>query len=126
MTGLVPFAAGIWTDAAKPQLIGGRGRDGRIRFPMPSGDAAAKFDAVPLSRSGTLWSWTIQQFEPKRPPYQGPVPFVPFMLGYVELPEVIVETRLDGIVAPQIGMPLTLRIVAFDATRSIYAFGPAA
>ena len=127
MTRLAPFAAGIWTDAVEPQLIGGRGGDGRIRFPMPSGDAAANFEAVALSRSGTLWSWTIQQFEPKRPPYQGPVPFVPFMLGYVELPgEVIVETRLDGIAAPRIGMPLTLRIVAFDATRSIYAFGPVA
>ena len=126
MTGLTPLAAGIWTDAVEPQLIGGRGPDSRIRFQMPSGDAAADFEAVALSRNGTLWSWTIQQFEPKRPPYQGPLPFVPFMLGYVELPEVIVETRLDGIAEPQIGMPLTLRIVAFDATRSIYTFGPAA
>ena len=126
MTGLAPLAAGIWTDAPEPQLIGGRGPNGRIRFPMPSGDAAASFEPVALSRTGTLWSWTIQQFEPKRPPYQGPTPFVPFMLGYVELPgEVIVETRLDDIVAPRIGMPLMLRIAAFDATRSIYAFGPA-
>ena len=127
MTGLIPLATGIWTDTLEPCLIGGRGHDGRIRFPMPGGDAAAKFTPVPLSRTGTLWSWTIQHFEPKRPPYHGPTPFVPFMLGYVELPgEVIIETRLDGVDTPQIGMPLTLRIVPFDGTRSTFAFGPAA
>ena len=92
---------------------------------MPEGDSAAGFEAVPLSRTGTLWSWTIQNFEPKRPPYQGPMPFAPYMVGYVELPgEVIVATRLDGIDAPRIGMPVELRIVPFDAERSTFAFGP--
>lgn len=123
---MTPIAPGIWTDEAEPRLIGGRGADGRIRFPMPGGDAAADFEPVPLSRAGILWSWTIQQFEPKRPPYDGPVPFAPFMLGYVELPEVIVETRLEGIDTPEIGMALRLRIVPFDAARSTYAFGPEA
>ena len=122
---MTPLAPGIWTDEAEPCLIGGRGPDGGIRFPMPSGDADG-FEPVRLSRTGKLWSWTIQRFEPKRPPYAGPVPFRPFMLGYVELPEVIVEARLEGIDTPVIGMPLTLRIVPFDDTRSIYAFGPAA
>ncbi len=122
---MTPLAPGIWTDEAEPRLIGGRGPDGRIRFPMPSGDAAASFEPVPLSRTGTLWSWTVQRFEPKRPPYAGPVPFAPYMLGYVELPgEVIVETRLEGIDVPEIGMPLALRIVPFDGDRSTYAFGP--
>jgi uncharacterized OB-fold protein len=123
---MTPLAPGIWTDEAEPRLIGGRGPDGRIRFPMPSGDAAAHFEPVPLSRTGTLWSWTVQRFEPKRPPYAGPVPFQPFMLGYVELAgEVIVETRLEGIETPEIGMPLSLRIVPFEGDRSTYAFGPA-
>ena len=122
---MTPLAPGVWTDEAEPRLIGARGSDGRIRFPMPGGDAADRFEAVPLSRTGTLWSWTVQRFEPKRPPYQGPVPFVPFAIGYVELPgEVIVESRLDGIDAPEIGMAVALRIVPFDAARSIYAFGP--
>lgn len=125
MTELARLASGLWTDEPEPRLIGGRDTNGHVRFPMPTGDAAAGFTAVPLSRSGTLWSWTIQRFEPKRPPYQGPVPFVPFMLGYVELAgEVIVETRLEGIDEPRIGMPVSLRIVPFDGNRCIYAFGP--
>jgi uncharacterized OB-fold protein len=125
VTALNPVAAGLWTD--DEQLIGGRDADGRICFPMPHGDAAAGLEPVALSRTGTLWSWTVQHFEPKRPPYQGPVSFAPYMLGYVELPgQVIVEARLVDISAPQIGMAVTLRIVAFDADRSTFAFGPAA
>ena len=125
MSALAPVAEGLWTDG--PRLLGGRGPDGKIRFPMPDGDSAAGFAQVPLSPHGKLWSWTIQSFEPKRPPYDGPVPFEPFMLGFVELPgEVIVEARIVDVIKPVIGMPLTLRIVPFDATRSTFAFGPSA
>lgn len=120
---LAPIAPNLWTDEPEPRLIGGRGADGRIRFPMPEGDAAAELDPVPLAREGTLWSWTVQRFEPKRPPYAGPTPFQPFMLGYVELPgQVIVETRLVGIDAPRIGMPVRLTIVPFDESRATFAF----
>lgn len=123
MSALVPIAADLWTE--EPRLIGGRGTDGRIRFPMPVGDAAAGFEPVPLSPTGTLWSWTIQNFEPKRPPYQGPVPFQPYMVGYVELPsEVIIAAQIVDVAEPCIGMPLALRIVPFDDVRSTYAFGP--
>lgn len=115
-----PIAPGLWTDEAEPRLLGGRGPDGRIRFPCPEGA-----EPVPLGREGTLWSWTVQRFEPKRPPYDGPVPFEPFMLGYVELPETIVETRLTGIDAPRIGLPVRLTIIPFDAARLTFAFGPA-
>lgn len=122
---MTPVAPGLWTDDGR--LIGGRAPDGRIRFPMPAGDAADGFEPVPLARTGKLWSWTIQRFEPKRPPYAGPAPFAPFMLGYVELAgEVIVEARLEGIDEPRIGMPVELRIVAFDGERSTFAFGPVA
>lgn len=120
---LEPIAPGLWTEGDAPRLIGGRGPDGRIRFPLPDGDAAAAFEPVALSRTGTLWSWTVQRFEPKRPPYDGPVPFRPYMIGYVELPgEVIVETRLVDIDEPRIGMPVELVIVPFDDTRSTFAF----
>ncbi len=127
MTALTPIAPGLWTDQRPPRLIGGRGSDGRIVFPMPDGDAASGLDPVTLSPNGTLWSWSVQRFEPKRPPYDGPSPFEPFMIGYVELPgEVIVEARLVGIDQPVIGMPLALRIVAFDDAHSTFAFGPVA
>ena len=123
MSAMTPVAPGLWTYDLR--LIGGRGPDGRIRFPLPEGDAAAAFEPVALSRTGTLWSWTVQRFEPKRPPYQGPEPFAPYMVGYVELPgEVIVAARLVDIAEPQIGMPLTLQIIPFDTDRSTFAFGP--
>ncbi|MDB5674855.1 MAG: DNA-binding protein [Sphingomonas bacterium] len=123
MSAPAPIAAGLWT--AEPRLIGGRGTDGRIRFPMPEGDAASGLQPVALSPTGTLWSWTIQNFEPKRPPYQGPVPFAPYMVGYVELPgEVIVAARIVDVAEPRIGMPLALRIIAFDNARTTFAFGP--
>ena len=122
---MIAIASGLWTDDAR--LIGGRGADGRIRFPMPAGDAAHGFEPVTLSSAGTLWSWTVQRFEPKRPPYDGPVPFDAYSVGYVELPgEVIVAARLVDIDAPKIGMAVELRIIPFDAVRSTFAFGPAA
>lgn len=125
MTTLAPIAPGLWTDEPAPRLIGGRGRDGRIRFPLPEGDAAAAFEPVALSREGRLWSWTVQRFEPKRPPYDGPTPFRPYMIGYVELPgEVIVESRLVEIDEPRIGMPVELVIVPFDGARATFAFRP--
>ena len=50
-----------------------------------------------LAREGTLWTWTVQGFRPKSPPYEGPVEFEPYPVGYVELPgEVKVETRAGG------------------------------
>jgi uncharacterized OB-fold protein len=125
MTKLAPIAAGLWTDEPEPRLIGGRGPDGRIRFPMPDGDAGAGFVPIPLARTGKLWSWTVQRFEPKRPPYDGPTPFRPYMLGYVELPgEVIVEARLVEIEHPRIGMDVELTIMPFDETRATFAFRP--
>ena len=126
MSALTPIAAGLWTTGADPQLIGGRRkRDGEIVFPLPGGDAAADYDAVPLSRSGTLWSWTIQSFRPKSPPYTGPDEFTPFALGYVELPgEVIVEARLTRTTALTIGMAMRLEIIPLDAARSTFAFSP--
>jgi uncharacterized OB-fold protein len=47
-----------------------------------------------LARRGTLWTFTVQSFEPKAP-YDGPSPFAPYGVGYVELPgELLVESRL--------------------------------
>ena len=41
-----------------------------------------------LARRGRLWAWTTQEFPPPSPPYAGPSgrDFVPFGVGYVELP----------------------------------------
>lgn len=128
MSALRPIAADLWVtdpDTQGARLVGGRSADGRIRFPLPVGQAGRDFEPVPLSSQGTLWSWTVQNFEPKRPPYEGPIPFVPYMVGYVELPgEVIIASRIVDINTPRIGMELRLVIVPFDAERSTFAFGP--
>ena len=69
-----------------------------------------------LARRGTLWSWTIQCFPPKSPPYAAgdADAFEPYGVGYVELPgEVRVEARLTEADADRlrIGMPMELTLV---------------
>lgn len=129
MTTVTPVAEGLWTDEAEPRLIGGQHRvTGEIVFPMLQGDAAQHFDAVRLSRSGTLWSWTSQDFRPKSPPYAGPEAFTPFLIGYVELPgQVIVETRIEGasLADLELGMAMELVLTEFAPGRSTFAFRPA-
>jgi uncharacterized OB-fold protein len=89
-----------------------------------------------LERRGTLWAWTTQDFPPPSPPYTGPTgkDFVPFAVGYVELPgEVKVETRLtehDPKVLAH-GMAMELVIVPFrtddDGNEVVtFAFAPVA
>jgi uncharacterized OB-fold protein len=53
--------------------------------------------AAELGSRGTVWGFTVQRFAPKSPPYVVPEGgFVPFAVGYVELPEgVKVEAVLD-------------------------------
>jgi uncharacterized protein len=65
-----------------------------------------------LSTVGDLWTWTVQRFAPKSPPYVAPPEgFRPFALGYVELPEgvriaAVLDTGdLDSI---RIGMPVRI------------------
>ena len=123
---LEPIAENLWTNDAEPSLIGGRLPSGKIVFPYPSGDAAEGVVPWRLSRKGTLWSWTRQDFQPKEP-YEGPEPFQPYLIGYVELPgEVIVETRIvDAKLEDlKLGMPMEFVVAPFDATRATYAFRP--
>jgi uncharacterized OB-fold protein len=123
---LSPVAQDLWTDEPAPRLIGGRLPCGRIVFPFPQGDAAENVEPYPLSRNGTLWSWTRQDFRPKEP-YDGPEAFEPYLLGYVELPgETIVETRLvdAGLDDLALGMKMEFVIVPFDDSRTTYAFRP--
>lgn len=124
-----PIAQGLFTDEMPPRLIGGRNRaTGRIVFPCPPSD---EFEPYPLRRDGLLWSFTVQRYRPKSPPYAGPDAFRPWAVGYVELPgETIVEARLSGVAFEDIaiGMPLELTQVPLDPTAEepvmIHAFGP--
>lgn len=70
---------------------------------------------VPLSTVGTVWTWTIQRYAPKSPPYVPPPDgFRPFAVGYVELPERIrVAAVLDGdLDAIRIGLPVRIEPTA--------------
>lgn len=127
---LKPIAAGLFTADTPPRLVGGRDRaSGRLVFPCPSGD---QFEPVPLGRTGTVWSFTIQRFRPKTPPYAGPKDFTPFAVAYVELPgELLVESRLTNIALDkvQIGLPVELALIPLDPapgadTVLVHAFQP--
>ncbi|RME68130.1 MAG: OB-fold domain-containing protein [Alphaproteobacteria bacterium] len=91
------------------------------------------FEPVALPGNGQLWTYTVQRFCPK-PPFLGAgddAQFKPYAVGYVELPEIIVEGRLDveDFSVLKIGMPMRLVVVPFarDADGTLittYAFRP--
>lgn len=124
------IAEGLFTDEPQPRLVGGRHSEtGRIVFPCP---ADKDYQPIPLGRSGRLWSYTIQRYRPKSPPYAGPEAFTPWAVAYVELPgESIVEARLADIdfAEIEIGMALELTQVPLDPDAAdpvlIPAFRPA-
>ena len=87
--------------ANDPALLGSRCRVcHQYAFPAnPSCRYCGKLDVetVELPRRGRLWTWTIQRFMPKTPyrSAETEATFVPFGVGYVELPGALrVETRL--------------------------------
>jgi uncharacterized OB-fold protein len=121
-----PIAPDLFTlDGGEPALLGGRDRaTGRIVFPLPQD--RERFEAVALPREGRIWSWTVQRFRPKSPPYTGPEDFAPYAIAYVELPgAVIVEARLTGFDhgALKVGLPCQLVVEPF-AGKAGYAFAP--
>jgi uncharacterized OB-fold protein len=72
-------------------------------------------ETVELADRGTLWTWTIQGFPPKAPPFIGddsPKTFRPFGVGYVELPgEVKVEARLTVADPEQLRIGMEMELV---------------
>jgi len=69
---------------------------------------------LPLSRRGTLYSFTVQRFKPP-PPYKGPEPFVPYGVGMIELPEGLRVTAVleEGDPARlQVGMEMELVVAS--------------
>ncbi|MFQ3664828.1 MAG: OB-fold domain-containing protein [Sphingomonadaceae bacterium] len=112
----------------EPRLVGGRNREtGQLVFPCPPDPD--RFEPILLPAEGRIWSWTVQRFPPKSPPYAGPTgaDFRPYAIGYVELPgALIVEARLDGFAFDElkVGLACRLRIVPFGEDLT-YAFAPA-
>jgi uncharacterized protein len=105
---------------------------GTVTFPAQAGCPrdGSEMSPVELPDRGTLWTWTVQAYEPKapyRPPESG---FVPYGVGYVDLGDVIVEGRLAGDAAAlEIGMPMRLTLLPLwtgsdGAPVVSYAFEP--
>lgn len=112
------------------RLFGGRERTtGRIVFPYAAEDE--RFERVPLPDRGTLWSYTVQRFMPKAPPYAGAEPFEPFAVGYVLLPGAcIVAARLQCRSFSELRLELPMELTTLvlrrndDVATVIYGFKP--
>jgi uncharacterized OB-fold protein len=103
MSKQVPVAEGVFTwPSDEPRLIASRCTDcDNHMFPVQTDCprcSGSTTEQVELSRTGTLWTWTIQGYPPKAPPYAGnvdPATFEPFGVGYVDIDgKVRVESRL--------------------------------
>ncbi len=89
----VPAIEGWFTMDAEPRLLGQRDPEsGSFFFPTGvSVSSAPGHDQVPLedvqlSRTGKLWSYTTNHYEPPEP-YMSPDPFEPYTVAAVELTE---------------------------------------
>lgn len=114
------------------RLAASRDREtGRTIFPArPESDN--RYDRITLPTQGKLWSWTVQRFRPKSPPYAGSEAFEPYAVGYVELDgALIVETRLTDVDFEAIAIGMAMRLVPFPFAlasgeiRTSFAFAPA-
>lgn len=128
-TGEVPHL--ITSEDGEYSLQGGRNEEtGKFVFPLTGGDREF-FRPVSLKREGTVWSFTVQRFRPKTPPYAGPDDFMPYVVAYVDLPgQLKVEARLVDVNPEEveIGMPVELTVVP-DVSGAeggmMHAFRPA-
>jgi uncharacterized protein len=88
----LPAVEGWFTlDAKAPTLLGSRCTScGNFAFPKESFFCrnpecqGREFDEVPLSRTGTIWSYTDAGYQPPEP-YVAADPYVPFAIAAVEL-----------------------------------------
>ena len=110
-------------DTGVPHLIGSRcSRCGTYVFPpVLSGGSnncpnpacdGNELEQVPLSRRGTLWSYTENRYAPP-PPYPAPEPFAPFAVAAVELADeglIVLGKVVDGTRATDltVGMEMEL------------------
>jgi uncharacterized protein len=131
-----PVADGLIAGTAdEPHLIGSACRScGTVTFPRQASCPRCTSEDTEerrLGRRGTLWTWTVQCFPPKSPPYAVPPgeDFESYGVGYIELPgELRVEARLteSDPARLRIGMPMELTLIPApgDAGTVTFAFRP--
>src|SRR6201992_3951807 len=79
--------------------------------PNPGCDAD-QLEQVPLSRRGTLWSYTENRYAPP-PPYPAPDPFEPFAVAAVELSDeglIVLGKVAEGILAADLKIGLEMEL----------------
>lgn len=127
-----PIAEGLFSwEEGRIRLVASRERSsGRILFPPRTGQDE-RFESILLPSRGRLWSWTIQRFRPKSPPYAGPEAFEPYAVGYVQLDgALIVESRLTDVAFDELRIDLPMQLVPLPFTlasgevRTSFAFSP--
>ena len=111
---------GWFTTDAEPHLLGSRCKSCRSYFfPKESmycrnpGCASSDFDEVELSRTGTVWSFTENCYEPPAP-YMSPDPFVPYTVAAVELAEekmVVLGQLAAGVEASELKAGMSVELV---------------
>jgi uncharacterized OB-fold protein len=117
----LPAIEGWWsaTDGA-PQLLGSQCSDCKSYF-FPKESmycrnpkcSSTKFDEVPLSRTGTIWSFTEHYYKPPEP-YIAPEPFEPYTIAAVELSEekmVVLGQVAKGVEASELKAGMNVELV---------------
>lgn len=132
---------GWYTLEEPPTLIGARCvRCGTYVFPPPQISLCRNpqcdgetFERVPLSRNGSIWSFTNACYQPPEP-YVSPTPFVPFAIAAVELDKermIVLGQVVGGVEVKdlQVGMPVELVLETLytdgDADKVIWKWKPA-
>ena len=103
----IPIAPNLFEFSAEgARLIGSRCvKCGEVRFPVSDfcpQCCTQTTETIPLSRRGTLYSFTVQRFRPPAP-YRGPEEFEPYGVGMIELAEglrvttVLADEDLDSL-----------------------------
>ena len=116
-----PAIDGWFTDAGDaPALLGSRCKAcGTYAFPKESAYcrnprcAGAEFEEVPLSRRGTLWSYTDNRYAPPAP-YVAPDPFAPYAIAAVELERekmVVLGQVVKGVGCDQLAAGMEMELV---------------
>ncbi|MBV8959067.1 MAG: OB-fold domain-containing protein, partial [Actinobacteria bacterium] len=95
--------------------------------------AGREFEDVPLARTGKVWSYTENRYQPP-PPYMSPDPFVPYVIAAVELDDdkivvmgqVVAGVGVDDL---KIGMPMELTVDTLfeddEAEQLVWKWQPA-
>ena len=143
MTTVVPVIEGWFTIDEQPALLGRRCQQcGTYQFP-PTAEwcpnpacTSESLETVPLSRTGTVWSYTDARYQPPAPYVSRSEPYQPFAIAAVELEReriVILGQVADGfgVTDLRIGSPvevvvepLDLADAGADPTRLVWRWRP--